>query len=134
MLTDLVRTAVLSVFLSCSGPTLATRSYTTTANPRTAAYLDMRDILVDLCCKSLTDSYPQCQHFEIDQRGFRCEQLLFGQGMNPVAFTWAEIQGVQCRGNAIHITGEYDNNFIAAKSTRQCQDLAEVMNRYLQVE
>ncbi len=133
-LTDILRSAVLGVFLSCAGPTLATRPYTSAANPQESAYLNMRDILIDLCCQSLTDSYPKCKHFEIDQRGFSCEQLLFGQGMNPTAFTWGEIQDVQCRGNRLNISGEYNNDFIAAKTDRQCQDLAGAMRKYLRLE
>ena len=130
-LTDILRSAALGIFLSCASPTLATRSYTNPATATQNVYLDMRDILADLCCKSLGDSYPECKHFEIDSRCFSCEQLLFGQGMNPTAFTWDEIIEVQCRGRNLNITGQYNSNFIAAKSDRQCQDLAEAMDRYL---
>ena len=136
-LTDILRSAALGVFLSCAMPTLATRSYTNPVTATQNAYLDMRDILVDLCCNSLIDSYPQCKHFEIDQRGFSCEQLLPEEGPNATAFTWDEIESVKCQGSVVSIRGKYDSNALytggpAWKSTtQQCLDLAEAMNIYL---
>ena len=132
-LSNLLRTVAVGALLACSGPKLATRSYSNLATQTAGAYLNIRDILADLCCRSLGDSYPSCKHFEFDGDGFYCEQLTADRTMNPTNFRWDEITAASCKEpeSIVHIIGRYDSNWISANSSRQCADLAQAINTYI---
>ena len=132
-LTDLLRSTAVSVLLSCAGPQIATRPYSNPATRTHNAYLNIRDILADLCGSSLGDSYPSCRHFTFDQDGFYCEQLTAEHTMNATSFRWEEIESVMCVESEpiVNITGKYDQNWIGVNGTTQCQDLARAMTLYL---
>lgn len=134
-----LRGIVAAAFLSCAGPTLATRPYTA-ENRQENAYLNMRDMLAEVCCNSAFDSYPRCKYFKISpSQGFHCVQQVATPGNYVIShFSWDEIEKVECLGKTIKITGEYDSSSIYTGGRTwqdinpQCTDLEKAMKIYLE--
>ena len=136
----LVAGLALKVLLSsCAGPTLAQRDYS--SNPRDRrgeAYSDVENILADICCSLPSDSYPDCKYLQLNQTGFRCEQLVPPHGEIVSDYRWDEIESVECQGRTVLVRGAYNFSDLYTKgpvwqeTTQQCLDLAEAMTIYLE--
>ncbi len=116
-LTDIFRSATLSVVLSC-GPTLATRSYSNPATARANAYLDMKAILEEMC-----------PDVHVSNNGFACTQYTT-DGPVTSNYQWEEIQDVQIIGS-IESTTIYAHGPIWEDKFPQCYQLAAAMRAYL---
>lgn len=116
----------LSGMLGCVEPVLAKRDYASyPQHKEEIAYYNLEHILADRCCEGLGESYPNCRTFKIDRQGFSCTQLWGGKGFVTSAFSWNEIQSIECKSQyEIKINGEYDSSTIWCRP-RQCEDFKE---------
>ena len=124
--------------LSCASFTLATRSYDDSSQKRQNAYLNLKDILIEICCNNLMDSYPRCKTFKISPKGFHCQQLDYLSKYHVSHYRWDEIESVECDEKTMTIQGKYDSSEIYTNGLswedhpRQCIDLAEAIRIYIE--